>query len=148
MVHAMGWVRLFHRREIEGVVNDDVKSVLRVVGCLPTTVGTGLVLLGTFYWLNEWRFGGAFLFMGLVWGLMFAGLGLVIMSTGRVWMSVLGSVAAASSALLIALDARGPYFNDSYYWVYAGDGIAIILGAAMTIVALRRRARVAVARQD
>jgi pyruvate/2-oxoacid:ferredoxin oxidoreductase beta subunit len=77
------------------------------------------------------------------------GLGLVIMSTARVWMSVLGSVAASSSALLIALDARGPYFNDSYYWVYAGDGIAIILGVAMTVVALRRRARaVAVARQD
>lgn len=145
----MGWVRLFHRREIEGVVNDDVKSLLRTVGCLPTTFGTGLVLLGTFYWLNEWRFGGAFLFMGLVWGFMFAGLGLVIMSTARVWMSVLGSVAAASSALLIYLDARGPYFSDSYYWVYAGDGIAIILGAAMTFVALRRRARaVAAARQD
>jgi hypothetical protein len=130
-------------------VNDDVKSVMRVVGCLPTTLGTGLVLLGTFYWLNEWRFAGAFLFMGLVWGLMFVGLGLVIMSTARVWMSVLGSVAASSSALLIALDARGPYFNDSYYWVYAGDGVAISLGAAMTYVALRRRARaVVVARQD
>lgn len=130
-------------------MNDDVKFVLRAVGCLPTTLGTGLVLLGTFYWLNEWRFAGTFLFMGLVWGLMFVGLGLVIMSTARVWMSVLGSVAAASSALLIALDARGPYFNDSYYWVYAGDGIAISLGAVMTYVALRRRARAGVvARQD
>jgi hypothetical protein len=130
-------------------VNDDVKSLLRVVGCLPTTLGTGLVLFGTFYWLMEWRFGGAFLFSGLVWGLMLAGLGLVIMSTARFWMSVLGSVAAASSALLIGLDARGPYFNDSYYWVYTGDGVAIILGAAMSFVALRRRARaVAAARQD
>jgi hypothetical protein len=38
---------------------------------------------------------------------VFAGLGLVFMSTARAWTSVLGAVAAASSALFVYLDARG-----------------------------------------
>ena len=42
-------------------------------------------------------FGGMVLFLGLVWGLMFTALGLVIMSTGRSWMSWLGVAAAGSS---------------------------------------------------
>jgi hypothetical protein len=53
-------------------VNDDVKSVLGW-WILCRWLGTGLVLLGTFYLLNEWRMGGAVLFMGLVWGLSVCG---------------------------------------------------------------------------
>ena len=123
--------------------DDDWGSVLRAVGWLPTVLGVGLALLGSFYALSGWRYGGAVLIWSLMWGVMLAGLGTVMMATGRVWLVVLGVVACALSALLTLLWEREAILDTSWrVGIYGGDAMGVTAGL-ISIVArkMRRPAR-------
>jgi hypothetical protein len=107
-------------------MNEDVRFLLRCVGCLPTTLGAIAIALASFYFLSDLRFGGAFLSWALMWGLMLAGIGLGLMSTGRRWMAAVGSVASGFSAFLVYDWERTVGSLENWrHWIYGGDALGL-----------------------
>jgi hypothetical protein len=115
-------------------MSDDTRFWLRTLGFFPTGVGAVVLLLGFVYALNQWRYGGAVLSWALMWGLMLVGVGVVLQTIGRRWLTALGMVACGASALLVFLWERQASLGWAHE-VYAGD----VLGLAVGALALRAR---------
>ncbi len=122
-------------------MNDDSRSVLRTLGCIPTGLGATLVLLGSAYALAEWRYGGAVLIWSLMWGAMLVGLGMAVMATGRRWMASLGVAACSVSALLVFAWEREHSLDGWPFWIYPGDALGMLLGLAVIVSSTWRKRR-------
>jgi hypothetical protein len=126
-------------RRIDDPVDDDWSFLWRALGWLPTGLGSVLILLGAFYYSQEWRYAGAILIWSLMWGLMLVGLGLPIMATGRRWMAIAGIVLSSASALLAFRWDRYTSIDDWLLWLYPGDALGVLL-AVIALWRARRRA--------
>jgi peptidoglycan/LPS O-acetylase OafA/YrhL len=109
------------------------------LGCIPTVLGAGVVLLGSAYALAEWRYGGAVLIWSLMWGLMLVGLGMAVMATGRRWMASLGVAACSISALLVFAWERTHSLESWPFWIYPGDAIGVLIGLVVIMPSTWRR---------
>jgi hypothetical protein len=74
-----------------------------------------------------------------MWGLMFKGLGFVVVATGRRWLVLCGLVECLTSALLVYGWERHWSLGGWAAWIYAGDGLAVVL--ALHAFASGRRPR-------
>ncbi len=123
-------------------MNEDARFLLRGLGCLPAVLGAIVVGLGAFYAAMEWRYGGAVLVWSLMWGLMLSGVGLVVMSTGRRWMAVVGLAACAGSAQLV--HSWEKYAELEKGWseaIYSGDALGGVIGLGAIATSFWRRKR-------
>lgn len=122
-------------------MNDDVRSLLRGLGCLPAVLGAIVMGLGAFYAAMQWRYGGAILVWSLMWGLMLSGVGLALMSTGRRWMAACATVACGVSALLVYLWKRDASLDGWSKWIYSGDAFGGVIGIVAIISSFWKRSR-------
>ena len=114
-------------------MNEDLRFLVRFAGWIPTAVGAVVVSLGTLYASMGWRFGGAFRAWSWMWGFMLAGLGLIIMSTGRRWMAWGGVLLCGTSGWLVFWWERHIGALESWWrFVYGADA----LGIAFAVVAI------------
>ena len=117
----------------------DSDPVLKALGVFAVAAGCLLTGAGALYAAAGWSFGGAILWWTVMWGAMFAGVGLILPTSRSVVGPALGAVLCGLSALLIGLWQRevGDLGWQWFCGVPAAGGV--VSGVAVAIRNLRKR---------
>jgi hypothetical protein len=113
-------------------------SLRALVGTLLVIAGVLAVAVGVAYWLPGWRYGGMVLYVGLMFGMMMLGLGLMLIWPDQRLVCLAGTICSmASGVLVIVLELRD---ERALAWRLCGLGAAVgtVLGLFLSLRAHSR----------